>query len=58
MTADLNYWWVSVIVLAAILLITWLIRHDRKDQKDFEKRIIQSELKMDKHDAHDKDISV
>jgi hypothetical protein len=40
------------------LLITWLIKRDRKDEKDFEKEIIDSELKSDKpRESQDSDIT-
>jgi hypothetical protein len=58
MTVDINYWWVGVLAIAIILLITWLIKRDRKDEKAFEKEIIDSELKSDKpRDSHDSDIT-
>jgi len=58
MTVDINYWWVGVLAIAIILLITWLIKRDRKDEKDFEKEIIDSELKSDKpRESQDSDIT-
>ena len=45
MTLDINYWWVSVLALGVILLITWVVRRNRKDEKQFEKEIIDSDLK-------------
>lgn len=56
MGVDVNYWWVGVIILGAIILITWLIKRDRKDEKDFKNEIIQSEIKPEKHDE-DKDVA-
>ena len=50
MAVEINYWWVAIIVLGAAILITWLIKRDRRDKRDFEKEIIQSELKPEKHD--------
>jgi hypothetical protein len=50
MAIEINYWWAGIIVLAAAILITWLIKRDHKDKTDFEKDIIQSELKPKKHD--------
>jgi hypothetical protein len=58
MTADINYWWVGALVIAIILLITWLIRRNRKDEKAYENEIIQSELKSDKpRESQDSDIT-
>lgn len=58
MNVDVNYWWVGLIILGAILLIMWLIKRDRKDEKDFKNKIIQSEIKPEKHDEdEDKDVA-
>lgn len=58
MTVDINYWWIAVLVVAIVLLITWLIRRDRKDEKEFRNEIIQSELKSDKHkESKDSDVT-
>lgn len=58
MTADVNYWWVGALIIVIALLITWLIRRDRKDEKEFEKEIIQSEIKADEHkETKDSDIT-
>jgi hypothetical protein len=50
MAVEINYWWLTIMVLAAAVLITWLIKRDHRDKRDFEKDIIQSELKPEKHD--------
>jgi hypothetical protein len=47
---DINYWWVSMFALLVIILVIWLIRRNRKDEKILEKEIIQSELKPDDED--------
>jgi len=47
---DINYWWVGLTLLAMILLISWLIRRNQKDKKTYEKEIMQSEIKPEKHD--------
>lgn len=59
MTVDVNYWWVGALAIAIILLITWVIKRDRKDEKSFTKEIIQSELKAtEKHkDSKDSDVT-
>jgi type VI protein secretion system component VasK len=53
MTTEINYWWIGVLVLGIIILITWLLKRDRKDQRSFEKEIIESEIKPEKHDSPD-----
>lgn len=58
MTADVNYWWVGALAIAIALLITWMIRRDRKDEKEYTKEIIGSGLKTHRHkDAKDADIT-
>jgi preprotein translocase subunit YajC len=49
---EINYWWLIPFLLLMALLVIWLIRRNRKDEKIFEKKIIQSELKPgdDDHD--------
>ena len=50
MTTSINYWWTGLVLLLLVLLVIWLIKRNRKDEKDLEKEIIQSELKPEKHD--------
>ncbi|WP_214071956.1 hypothetical protein [Mucilaginibacter sp. dw_454] len=57
MIVDINYWWVGALIVAIVLLITWLIRNDRKDEQEFRKEIIQSEIKPERH-QRDKDPDV
>lgn len=47
---QVNYWWISVFILLIIILVIWLIRRNRKDEKRFEKDLIQSELKPDEEE--------
>ena len=49
---DVNYPIAGVVLLAVILLIIYLIRKNQKDRKEFEKQIIDSELKPEKHEEH------
>jgi hypothetical protein len=49
MGVDINYWWVGLLILGAGILITWLIKRDRKDEKDFKEEIIKSEIKPEEH---------
>ncbi len=46
---DLNYWILIPVVLAVILLLAWLVRRNIKDGKKYEKQVIESEQKPDKH---------
>ncbi|MES2377174.1 MAG: hypothetical protein V4553_11375 [Bacteroidota bacterium] len=58
MAVDVNYWWVGLLVLGAAILITWLIKRDRKDEKAFKDEIIQSEIKPEEHtENRDSDVS-
>lgn len=47
---EIDYALIGVIALVLIIFIMWLIRRNIKDEKDFEKDNIQSELKPEKHD--------
>jgi cytochrome c-type biogenesis protein CcmH/NrfF len=55
MATDINYWWTVPVLLLLILLVIWLIRRNRKDEKELEKEIIESELKPEKH-TEDKEV--
>lgn len=46
---EINYSISGIVVLAAILLIVFLIRRNKTDQKDFERDKIISEIKPEKH---------
>jgi len=50
---QINYWWTSLIVALTIALVIWLARRNRKDEKAFEKELIQSELKPEENKDHD-----
>lgn len=50
---DINYWGVGVFILIMVILIIWLIRMNRKDEKTFEEEIIRSELSSDEDKDHD-----
>jgi Ca2+/Na+ antiporter len=47
---EINYWWVGLFLLLMVILVIWLIKRNRKDEKDWEKEVIQSELKPEDHD--------
>ena len=44
---NINYLEVSLAVLAVVVLVVWLVRRNIKDEKKFEKDMIQSEMKPD-----------
>ena len=46
---NINYFIVGLVVLAAIILIIFLIRRNQKDEKKFETKINQPEMKPEKH---------
>jgi Ca2+/Na+ antiporter len=50
---DINYWVVGAFVVAIVVLIAWLIKRNRKDEKAFEEEIIQSDLKPGEDEDHD-----
>ena len=50
---QINYPVVGLVIIALIVLIVWIIKTNLKDEKDFEQRIIGSELKPKEHEkAH------
>ncbi|MDB5157200.1 MAG: hypothetical protein JWR50_1907 [Mucilaginibacter sp.] len=50
----INYWCTGLFIVLMILLVIWLVRRNRKDEKTFEKELIQSELKPEGDKDHDK----
>lgn len=48
---DINYWWIAPLAIAVVIMIIWVLKRDQKDKDDFEKEIIESELKSEKHDG-------
>lgn len=49
-TMEVNYLITVPVLIVVIVLIIYLIRRNRRDQKKFEKEIIESEIKPEKHD--------
>ncbi|MES2425447.1 MAG: hypothetical protein V4560_00695 [Bacteroidota bacterium] len=49
MTIDINYWGVGVLLFALILFIVWVIKRNRKDEKNFEKGVVHSTRRASKH---------
>ncbi|MEJ7692755.1 hypothetical protein [Daejeonella sp.] len=50
---EFNYTTVGIILFIAIVIIFVLIRRNKKDQKDFEKNINESEMLPDEHKQDD-----
>lgn len=48
---DVNYIIVAVILLVVVLLVIFLIRKNQKDKREFEKEVIDSEIKPEKHEG-------
>ncbi len=53
MDIAVNYWWIGALALGVIILLIWVARRDQKDEKQFEKEIIDSELTHEKHDGEE-----
>lgn len=54
MLKDINYWWVSLLLAAMVALIVWTIRRDHKDEKAFEKDLLEQEVREDDKDHDEK----
>jgi hypothetical protein len=46
---EINYYIILPVGLILVLLLVWLIRRNSKDKKDYEKELIDSDQKPDKH---------
>ncbi len=55
METEINYWWALPILILLLILLGWIIRRNIKDEKDYEKEIMQSEKPPRKHDEHEGD---
>lgn len=42
---EINYWWLSLILLLLAALVYWLIKKNRKDEKVFEKELDEKQRK-------------
>ena len=54
---DINYWWIAPLAIAVVVMIIWVLKRDQKNKNNFEKELIESELRAEKHDE-DKDNEV
>jgi len=50
---EINYWWVSLFLMLMAVLVIWLIKRNRKDEKEWERELIQSELKPEENPDND-----
>lgn len=50
MVMEINVTVAAVVILAALVLVGWLVRENLKDEKDFEKTLNESEIKPDLHE--------
>ncbi|MDN5286654.1 MAG: hypothetical protein JWR38_2928 [Mucilaginibacter sp.] len=41
---DINYWWLGLFIILMAMLVIWLIKRNHKDEKEYEKELIKSEL--------------
>ncbi len=46
---QINYFIVGIAISLLIVLMIWIVKTNRKDEKDFEKQIIDRELKPREH---------
>jgi len=46
---QINYFTVGIVITLLITLIVWIVKTDRKDEKNFEQQIIDRELKPREH---------
>ena len=46
---ELNYYFLAGFIVAIVALIVFLILRNKKEQKKFEREVIDSETKVEKH---------
>ncbi|QTE37676.1 hypothetical protein J3L18_01000 [Mucilaginibacter gossypii] len=46
---QINYFTIGIVITLLITLIVWIVKTDRKDEKNFEQQIIDRELKPREH---------
>lgn len=47
---QINYFIVGLVVAVIALLVVWIIKTNRKDEKDFEQQLIDQEIKPKEHE--------
>lgn len=47
---NIDYWILAAVLLLIILLIVWILIKNRRDRKKWEQELIQSDLKVEKHE--------
>lgn len=50
-----NVLWFALFILTAIVLIVWLVRRNIKDGNEYEKEVIQSDIKPELHEDDDQE---
>ncbi|UAY55217.1 hypothetical protein [Arachidicoccus terrestris] len=50
-----NVLWFALFILTAIVLVVWLVRRNIKDGKEYEKEVIQSDIKPELHKDDDQE---
>jgi hypothetical protein len=53
---EIDYWWLTPFLLLMVALAIWLIKRNRKDEKEWEKEIIQSEIKLEDHNNDESNV--
>jgi len=51
-----NVLWFALFILTAILLVVWLVRRNIKDEKEYEKEVVQSDIKPELHEDDDQEM--
>lgn len=51
-----NVLWFALFILTAILLAVWLVRRNIKDEKEYEKEVVQSDIKPELHEDDDQEM--
>ncbi|MBK0379907.1 hypothetical protein [Mucilaginibacter segetis] len=47
---EINYWVLGIVLFALTILVIWLVVRNQRDEKKFEKEVIESEIKPVDHD--------
>ena len=52
---QINYPVVGLVIIALLILVIWIVKTNLKDEKEFERKIIGSELKPKEHEKSQKE---